>query len=220
MYCSRREPSSWGTRPRGNGTGRGADKAVAPRSKATSGRLPCCVTLPAPREGGTGTRGLPTSAASQLGRLDMERIPFRRLDDPSNATESQFGLESRRSWSAVALVSRVSVRPGRLTTETIKAMAETASPSTSIGTRHPPPVMALPTFRWRPLLVSGIPVDLEILDFARVTPVARFHENPPLFIPGLDQRVRLPLRVVASAETSRTLQVREKPNILEPCRRV
>ena len=59
--------------------------------------------------------------------------------------------------------------------------ATTSSAIVRSGTRHPPPVTALPTLRCRPLLLSGIPVFREILDFARVTPTARFQEKPPLF---------------------------------------
>jgi len=51
-----------------------------------------------------------------------------------------------------------------------------------IITRHPPPVTIFPTLRCRPLLVQGIPVARDIRDFARVIPVARFHEKPPLFM--------------------------------------
>ena len=65
--------------------------------------------------------------------------------------------------------------------DAIEAIASSRIPSISIGTRHPPPVTALPTLRCRPLLLSGIPVFREILDFARVTPTARFQEKPPLF---------------------------------------
>jgi len=59
------------------------------------------------------------------------------------------------------------------------------SPPTMIITKHPPPVTALPIFRCRPLLVSGIPVARDMLDLALVIPTSRFHENPPLFILGL-----------------------------------
>lgn len=41
---------------------------------------------------------------------------------------------------------------------------------------HP---IAAPALRWRPDLVNGIPVFLDILDFAADTPSARFHEKPP-----------------------------------------
>jgi len=58
------------------------------------------------------------------------------------------------------------------------------APVVRIITRHPPLVTILPTLRCRPLLVSGIPVVRDIFDFAFVTPIARFHENPPLFIPS------------------------------------
>lgn len=47
---------------------------------------------------------------------------------------------------------------------------------------HPPPVTVLPTLHCLPLFVSGMPMDLDILDLAAEMPVARFHENPPLFI--------------------------------------
>jgi hypothetical protein len=47
--------------------------------------------------------------------------------------------------------------------------------------RHPPPVTIRPILRCRPLLVSGIPILLEILDFAAEIPTARFQEKPPLF---------------------------------------
>lgn len=46
---------------------------------------------------------------------------------------------------------------------------------------HPPPVTAFPIFLCRPGLVIGIPVFLEMLCLAFVTPVARFQEKPPLF---------------------------------------
>ncbi len=49
-------------------------------------------------------------------------------------------------------------------------------------TRQPPPVIMRPIFCCRPLLVRGIPIDLEILDFAAEIPTNRFHENPPKFI--------------------------------------
>jgi hypothetical protein len=49
--------------------------------------------------------------------------------------------------------------------------------------------MALPSFRCRPDRVNGIPIDREICCFARVIPIARFHEKPPLFgIPVLLRR--------------------------------
>lgn len=51
----------------------------------------------------------------------------------------------------------------------------------SVGKRQPPPVIILPTLRWRPLLVRGIPVALEMRCLVRVTPVSRFQEKPPLF---------------------------------------
>jgi len=50
------------------------------------------------------------------------------------------------------------------------------------GYRAAPPVTILPTLRCRPPLVSGMPMDLDILDFAAVIPRSLFHENPPLFI--------------------------------------
>jgi hypothetical protein len=48
----------------------------------------------------------------------------------------------------------------------------------NIGIRH---TIAAPTFRWRPDLVSGIPILREKLCLALVTPSALFHEKPPLF---------------------------------------
>jgi len=48
--------------------------------------------------------------------------------------------------------------------------------------RQPPPVTMRPILRSRPLLVSGMPMDLEILDFAAEIPTNLFHENPPKFI--------------------------------------
>lgn len=47
------------------------------------------------------------------------------------------------------------------------------------GIRHPPPVTILPTLRCLPDFVRGIPVALEIRDFAALTPKARFQEKPP-----------------------------------------
>jgi hypothetical protein len=42
----------------------------------------------------------------------------------------------------------------------------------------------LPTFRWRPDLVSGIPIRLDIFFLADEIPTARFHENEkPYFLP-------------------------------------
>ena len=67
----------------------------------------------------------------------------------------------------------------RLTTNIV---ATRMAPPAMIMMRHPPPVVILPTLRCRPLFVRGIPVALEILDFARLIPAARFHEKPPLFI--------------------------------------
>ena len=52
----------------------------------------------------------------------------------------------------------------------------------SIGVRHPPPVIILPIFRCLPLFVNGIPVAREIFVLNLVMPVARFQENPPLFM--------------------------------------
>ena len=51
-----------------------------------------------------------------------------------------------------------------------------------ITTMQPPPVTILPIFLCLPLLVNGIPMDREILDFVLEIPINRFHENPPLFI--------------------------------------
>jgi hypothetical protein len=48
-----------------------------------------------------------------------------------------------------------------------------------MGIRHP---AAAPALRCLPDLVIGIPILREILCFALVTPSARFHEKPPLFI--------------------------------------
>lgn len=72
-------------------------------------------------------------------------------------------------------------RPGRVPRQPPTAAINPAAASIRIGSRQPPPVTILPTLRCRPLFVSGIPVALEILDLARVTPIARFQENPPLF---------------------------------------
>ena len=49
----------------------------------------------------------------------------------------------------------------------------------TIGKRHPVFVTILPIFRWRPLFVNGIPIDLEMLAFLLEIPVALFNENPP-----------------------------------------
>jgi hypothetical protein len=40
----------------------------------------------------------------------------------------------------------------------------------------------LPIFRSLPLLVKGMPIDLDIRALAAVMPVNRFHEKPPRFI--------------------------------------
>ena len=48
--------------------------------------------------------------------------------------------------------------------------------------RQPPPVTILPIFLSRPLLVSGMPIEREILDLAAEIPKNHFHENPPRFI--------------------------------------
>jgi hypothetical protein len=53
------------------------------------------------------------------------------------------------------------------------------------GTKHPPPVTIAPIFLCRPLSVSGIPMDREILDLAAEIPRNRFQENPPEFIPSI-----------------------------------
>jgi hypothetical protein len=51
----------------------------------------------------------------------------------------------------------------------------------AIGTQQP---AALPTFRWRPDLVSGMPVARDIRPFAAEIPRARFAENEkPNFLP-------------------------------------
>ena len=61
-----------------------------------------------------------------------------------------------------------------------KAVSSNASaPPAIIMTRHPPPVTIFPIFRWRPLFVSGIPVEREMFDFILVIPSARFQEKPP-----------------------------------------
>jgi hypothetical protein len=53
-----------------------------------------------------------------------------------------------------------------------------------INTNTPkhPFVTILPTFWFRPLLVNGIPIFLETLDFTPEIPLNFFQENPPLFI--------------------------------------
>ncbi len=42
------------------------------------------------------------------------------------------------------------------------------------GTQHP---NALPTLRWRPERVNGIPIALDTPDLSFVKPIALFHEN-------------------------------------------
>lgn len=54
---------------------------------------------------------------------------------------------------------------------------------TIITTNPKQPLLTiLPTFWFRPLRDKGIPVFLDIFDFAAETPNKRFHEKPPLFI--------------------------------------
>lgn len=36
-----------------------------------------------------------------------------------------------------------------------------------------------PNFLWRPDLVSGMPIFLDILALSAEIPIKRFHENPP-----------------------------------------
>ena len=55
-----------------------------------------------------------------------------------------------------------------------KAHALTLLISRAIGTQQP---RALPTFRWRPDLVSGIPIERESFAFALDRPMARFQEK-------------------------------------------
>ena len=47
---------------------------------------------------------------------------------------------------------------------------------------QPPPVIIFPIFLSRPLLVSGMPMDREILDLAAEIPKNLFQEKPPRFI--------------------------------------
>jgi len=58
-------------------------------------------------------------------------------------------------------------------------------------TRQPPPVTILPIFLSRPLLVSGMPIEREILDLTAEIPKNLFQENPPRFIlfllPNIDE---------------------------------
>jgi len=49
-------------------------------------------------------------------------------------------------------------------------------------TIQPLPVIILPIFLSLPPLVSGMPIDREILDLTPEIPINRFHENPPLFM--------------------------------------
>ena len=42
--------------------------------------------------------------------------------------------------------------------------------------------MEAPSFLWRPLAVSGIPIALEVRDLSVEIPKNLFQENPPLFI--------------------------------------
>src|SRR5580704_1356072 len=50
---------------------------------------------------------------------------------------------------------------------------------TASTTRHPPPETILPSFRWRPLLVSGMPIRRDSRALAAEIPTARFQEKPP-----------------------------------------
>jgi hypothetical protein len=52
-------------------------------------------------------------------------------------------------------------------------------------------------------LVSGTPIAREMLDFTRVTPIARFHENPPLFTIRLPLLELLPDPYAAAAANTR-----------------
>jgi hypothetical protein len=47
------------------------------------------------------------------------------------------------------------------------------------ATRQPPPETIFQSFRWRPLLVSGIPMRRDSRALAADRPIARFHEKPP-----------------------------------------
>lgn len=49
-------------------------------------------------------------------------------------------------------------------------------------TKHPLPIIKLPIFLCLPLLVSGIPICLEMFCLTLVMPSNLFQENPPLFI--------------------------------------
>ena len=62
-----------------------------------------------------------------------------------------------------------------------------------MGKRHPPPVIILPNFRWRPERVVGTPVVLAIFLFAFVIPNAFFQLNDS---PGTP--VLLPLFLLAT----------------------
>ena len=77
--------------------------------------------------------------------------------------------------------NRVPCRQSRLTATAVRIVG-IAIPSPN-RTRQPPPVTILPIFLSRPLLVSGMPMVREILDFAAEIPKNRFQEKPPKFIP-------------------------------------
>jgi hypothetical protein len=74
------------------------------------------------------------------------------------------------------------------------------------ATRHPPPETSLPSFRWRPLLVSGIPMRRDNRALAAERPIARFHENPPRFISVLPMILQL-APVMASSRSKEPLSV-------------
>jgi hypothetical protein len=60
----------------------------------------------------------------------------------------------------------------------ISKATATATTAARISVEHP---AAAPSFRCLPDLVSGMPIFLDILDFAADMPVSLFHEKPPLF---------------------------------------
>jgi hypothetical protein len=65
----------------------------------------------------------------------------------------------------------------------------------------------LPTFRWRPDLVSGIPILCEILAFAPEIPKARFHENERPGIPLLRLMFFLPIFFIVYIQKTHTYKI-------------
>jgi hypothetical protein len=94
-------------------------------------------------------------------------------------TERQFLLPDvrpdQRLYSENSLLGQKSTHARTVTASARKAPIQ-------MTTKQPPPVSILPIFRSLPLLVIGMPIDLDNRDLAAEMPVNRFHEKPPLFI--------------------------------------